>query len=89
VVRVLGYRSGGPGSIPGNTRKKVMGLENLTEKKKTLPVYKHILEYNINKKLRQISCDDVKWIELLQNTVHCSVDVSARMFEFRSWYESI
>jgi hypothetical protein len=22
VVRVLGYRSGGPGSIPGNTRKK-------------------------------------------------------------------
>jgi hypothetical protein len=28
VVRVLGYRSGGPGSIPGNTRKiKVVGLE--------------------------------------------------------------
>jgi hypothetical protein len=27
VVRVLGYRSGGPGSIPGTTRKKVMGLE--------------------------------------------------------------
>jgi hypothetical protein len=26
VVRVLGYRSGGPGSIPGTTRKKVMGL---------------------------------------------------------------
>jgi hypothetical protein len=26
VVRVLGYRSGGPGSIPGNT-KKVVGLE--------------------------------------------------------------
>jgi hypothetical protein len=26
VVRVLGYRSGGPGSIPGTTRKKV-GLE--------------------------------------------------------------
>jgi hypothetical protein len=22
VVRVLGYRSGGPGSIPGTTRKK-------------------------------------------------------------------
>jgi hypothetical protein len=22
MVRVLGYRSGGPGSIPGNTRKK-------------------------------------------------------------------
>jgi hypothetical protein len=27
VVRVLGYRSGGPGPIPGTTRKKVMGLE--------------------------------------------------------------
>jgi hypothetical protein len=28
VIRVLGYRSGGPGSIPGTTRKKnVMGLE--------------------------------------------------------------
>jgi hypothetical protein len=27
VVRVLGYRSGGPGSIPGATRKKVVGLE--------------------------------------------------------------
>jgi hypothetical protein len=28
VVRVLGYRSGGPGSIPGTTRKKkVMGME--------------------------------------------------------------
>jgi hypothetical protein len=28
VVRVLGYRSGGPGSIPGTTRKKKgMGLE--------------------------------------------------------------
>jgi hypothetical protein len=28
AVRVLGYRSGGPGSIPGTTRKKkVMGLE--------------------------------------------------------------
>jgi hypothetical protein len=27
VVRGLGYRSGGPGSIPGTTRKKVMGLE--------------------------------------------------------------
>jgi hypothetical protein len=24
VVRVLGYRSGGPGSIPGTTRKKVV-----------------------------------------------------------------
>jgi hypothetical protein len=28
VVSVLGYRSGGPGSIPGTTRKKrVVGLE--------------------------------------------------------------
>jgi hypothetical protein len=28
VVRVFGYRSGGPGSIPGPTRKKkVMGME--------------------------------------------------------------
>jgi hypothetical protein len=27
VVRVFGYRSGGPGSIPGTTRKQVMGLE--------------------------------------------------------------
>jgi hypothetical protein len=27
VGRVLGYRSGGPGSIPGTTRKKVVGLE--------------------------------------------------------------
>jgi hypothetical protein len=27
VVRVLGYRSGGPGSIPGTTEKKVVGLE--------------------------------------------------------------
>jgi hypothetical protein len=27
VVRDLGYRSGGPGSIPGTTRKKVVGLE--------------------------------------------------------------
>jgi hypothetical protein len=27
VVRVLGYRSGGPGSIPVITRKKVVGLE--------------------------------------------------------------
>jgi hypothetical protein len=29
VVRVLGYRSGGPGSIPGTTKKKVMGLERV------------------------------------------------------------
>jgi hypothetical protein len=27
VVRVLGYRSVGPGSVPGTTRKKVVGLE--------------------------------------------------------------
>jgi hypothetical protein len=27
VVRVLGYRSGSPGSIPGTTRKKIVGLE--------------------------------------------------------------
>jgi hypothetical protein len=27
VVRVFGYRSGGPGSIPGTTRKKIVGLE--------------------------------------------------------------
>jgi hypothetical protein len=27
VVRVLGYRFGGPGSIPGTTRKNVVGLE--------------------------------------------------------------
>jgi hypothetical protein len=27
VVRVLGYRSGGLGSIPGTTRKKVVALE--------------------------------------------------------------
>jgi hypothetical protein len=26
AVRVLDYRSGGPGSIPGTTRKKVVGL---------------------------------------------------------------
>jgi hypothetical protein len=27
VVRVLGYRFGGPGSIPGTTNEKVVGLE--------------------------------------------------------------
>jgi hypothetical protein len=27
VARVLGYGSGGPGSIPGTTKKKVVGLE--------------------------------------------------------------
>jgi hypothetical protein len=31
VVRILGYRSGGSGSIPGTTRKqKVVGLERGT-----------------------------------------------------------
>jgi hypothetical protein len=29
VVRVFGYRSGGPGSIPGTTWKKVVGLERV------------------------------------------------------------
>jgi hypothetical protein len=27
VVRVLGYRSGGPSLLPGTTRKKIVGLE--------------------------------------------------------------
>jgi hypothetical protein len=27
MVKVLGYRSGVPGSIPSNTKKKVVGLE--------------------------------------------------------------
>jgi hypothetical protein len=27
VVRVVGYRSGSPGSIPSTTRKKIVGLE--------------------------------------------------------------
>jgi hypothetical protein len=51
VVRVLGYRSKGPGSIPGNTRKKVVGLERgplslmttteeLFDRKVAAPVYK-------------------------------------------------
>jgi hypothetical protein len=26
VIRVLGYKSGGPGSITGTTKKKVVGL---------------------------------------------------------------
>jgi hypothetical protein len=30
VARVLGYRSGDPGSIPGITRKNVVGLERGT-----------------------------------------------------------
>jgi hypothetical protein len=30
VVRVIGYRSGAPGSIPGNTKKKVVGLKRGT-----------------------------------------------------------
>jgi hypothetical protein len=55
VVRVLGYRSGGPGSIPGTTRKKkqkkIVGLERgplslvstteeLLDRKVVAPVYK-------------------------------------------------
>jgi hypothetical protein len=51
VVRVLGYRSGGPGSIPGTTRKKVVCLErgtlslvstteDLLDRKVAAPVYK-------------------------------------------------
>jgi hypothetical protein len=51
VVRVLGYRYGGPSSIPGTTRKKVVGLERgplsllstteeLLERKVVAPVYK-------------------------------------------------
>jgi hypothetical protein len=51
VVRVLGYRSGGPGSIPGTTRKKVVGLEwgplslvstteELVDRKVAVPVQK-------------------------------------------------
>jgi hypothetical protein len=52
VVRVLGYRSGGQGSIPGTTRKKkVVGLERsplslastteeLLDRKVAAPVYK-------------------------------------------------
>jgi hypothetical protein len=51
VVRVLGYRSGGPGSIPGTTRKKIMGLERgplsfvstaeeLLDRKVAAPIYK-------------------------------------------------
>jgi hypothetical protein len=27
MEEVIGYRSGGPGSIPGTTKKKVVGLE--------------------------------------------------------------
>jgi hypothetical protein len=51
VVRVRGCRSGGPGSIPGTTRKKVVGLERgplslmsttdeLLDRKVAAPVYK-------------------------------------------------
>jgi hypothetical protein len=51
VVRVLGYRSAGPGSIRGTTRKKVVGLERgplslvstteeLLNRKVATPVYK-------------------------------------------------
>jgi hypothetical protein len=46
VVRVFGYRSGGPGSIRGTTRKKVVALElslvstteELLDRKVTAPV---------------------------------------------------
>jgi hypothetical protein len=51
VVRVLDYISGGPGSIPGTTKKKVLGLERgphslvntteeLLDRKVAAPVYK-------------------------------------------------
>jgi hypothetical protein len=51
VVRVLGYRSGGPGSISGTTKKKVVGLERgllslvstteeVLDRKVAAPVYK-------------------------------------------------
>jgi hypothetical protein len=51
VVRVLGYRSGGPGSIPGTTKKIVVGLEwgplslvstteEILDRKVAAPVYK-------------------------------------------------
>jgi hypothetical protein len=51
VVTVLGYRSGGTGSIPGTTRKKVVDLERgplsfvskieeLLDRKVPAPVYK-------------------------------------------------
>jgi hypothetical protein len=44
VVRVLGYRSGGPGSVPGTTRKKrgplslVSTTEKLLDRKVAAPV---------------------------------------------------
>jgi hypothetical protein len=45
VVRVLGYRSGGPGSIPGTTRKRkkssfslVSTTEELLDRKVAVPV---------------------------------------------------
>jgi hypothetical protein len=49
VVRVLGYRSGGPGSIPGTTSKKklergplslVSTIEELLDRKVAAPVWK-------------------------------------------------
>jgi hypothetical protein len=42
VVRVLGYRSGGPGSIPGTTKKNslVSTTEELLDRKAAAPVYK-------------------------------------------------
>jgi hypothetical protein len=55
VARVLGYRSGGPGSIPGTTRtKKVVGLERgaLSLVSKILflnfPIYLHSVYIHIN-----------------------------------------
>jgi hypothetical protein len=45
VVRVLGYRFGGPGSIPGTNKKKLVGLErgplslvSSTDRKVAVPV---------------------------------------------------
>jgi hypothetical protein len=51
VVRVLGYRSEGPDSIPGTTKKKIVGLkrgpvnlvsttEELLDRKVAAPVWK-------------------------------------------------
>jgi hypothetical protein len=54
VVRALGYRSGGPGSIPGTTIKKAVGLkrgplslvsttEELLDRRVAAPVQKQYL----------------------------------------------
>jgi hypothetical protein len=42
AVRVLGYRSGGPGSIPGTTppQKKSSTTEELFDRKVAAPLYK-------------------------------------------------